>query len=169
MKRVAILGSGASAISAGLVLSENKELNLEIDVIDFGLLPETPTSASLNSTRLKSSAADHLFQLPSIFEINQTAGVPSGTAAFGGWAEVWGATIFPYSDEDLKLFGIDAPSFRASYSKIAKFISPSFDENPVDRRVSHFMLDILNRNLPEGLSFALSRLAISRLCRKLDP
>jgi hypothetical protein len=163
MKRVAILGSGASAISAALYIFESKELNIEVDVIDFGLRSQNPISPSLNSSRLKSSAADHLFHLPDIFGMKQDAITPSGTAAFGGWAEVWGATIFPYSDEMLKIFEMDSSAFWASYSKIVRFISPSFREDDPNRKISHFISDILRKKLPKGLSFALSQLAISGL------
>ena len=161
MKKIAILGSGASAISAALFFFENKHLNLEIDVIDFGLRPTPSNSQSPTVSRLKSSSGDYLFQLPNVFGFAQTGSTPSGTAAFGGWAEAWGATILAYSDEELKNLGINLSDFRKSFSKIADFISPSFNQNDLNRRISPFLLSLLKRKDQD--QFSLSRLALSRL------
>jgi ferredoxin len=120
MTRIAILGSGASAVVAAEFMLKQSE-DLQVTIIDFaGMNHEISNSLSLGSA-IKPSASAHLFEIPEIFNMNSATGTVRGTAAYGGWAEAWGATIVPFSDEEIHLNGMSQDEYRINAKKIRSF------------------------------------------------
>jgi ferredoxin len=120
MTRIAILGSGASAVvAADFILKQSADY--QVTVIDFaGINHEISSSPGLGST-IKPSASAHLFEIPEIANVHSPTGTVRGSAAHGGWAESWGATIVPFSDEEILLNGMSQDEYRKNSKKIRTF------------------------------------------------
>lgn len=117
MKRIAILGSGASAVVAASYILERSDV-FEVTIIDFGETSHQPTSFPAVGSSIKSSVSAHLFEIPKIFNMGSPTGTVRGTAAHGGWAESWGGTIVPFSDEDIFLNGMSQDEYRLGAQNI---------------------------------------------------
>ena len=105
MKRIAILGSGASAVVAASLILEHSEM-YDVTIIDFGQTGVELSNFPTVGSSIKSSVGAHLFEIPQIFSLNSPTGTVRGSAAYGGWAESWGGTIVPFSDEEIYLNGV---------------------------------------------------------------
>jgi hypothetical protein len=106
MLKVAVIGSSFSAYSCVLtlnsILGSGNSLQIAIDVIDYGLSEEQqpestnftpPGPAGKNTSKTFSS-----FYIPPDFQVTSSIeGGIAGSAAFGGWSNVWGATVSQYT------------------------------------------------------------------------
>ena len=98
LKKIAILGTGASSFSSALSFFDSKIHNFQIDVIDFGDNPND--NKDLNSTPVETLKSNH--KNASVLKVDPLLGLksevknlPVGTSSFGGWAEMWGARFHP--------------------------------------------------------------------------
>ena len=121
LKKIAILGTGASSFSSALSFFESKIHNFQIDVIDFGDNPNE--IKDLNSTPVKTLKSNH--KNASVLKVDPLLGLksevknlPVGTSSFGGWAEMWGATISPFKEEDIRNWPIDIDSLLPHQARI---------------------------------------------------
>ena len=120
MTRIAILGSGASAVVAADFILKQSD-SYQVTIIDFaGMNHEISSSLEVGSS-IKPSASAHLFEIPEIFNVHSPTGTIRGTSAHGGWAESWGATIVPFSDEEILLNGMSPDEYKIGARRIRSF------------------------------------------------
>jgi ferredoxin len=103
--RIAILGSGPNAFAAYKALEKT---NHTVTILDFGL------SEMIKESSLAGLAGKHhrnsfmSMQLPEVFKSRSNLhGGVMGSSAFGGWSNVWGATIFPLTESELEFWNLD--------------------------------------------------------------
>lgn len=108
--KIAILGSGSSSVASALVIEEfiiqNKLSNIEIDIIDYGLTRKINLDKLRYRMNKNSTKVTHAFDIPTQFKISsKLENGLAGSAAYGGWSNVWGATAIPYSEWGLSHWG----------------------------------------------------------------
>lgn len=144
MKNIAILGSGSSALAAATKLIEHPE-DFSITLIDFAASHSDKPAQVASGSAIKTSAKEYLFSLPSVFETFSESDVVLGSSAFGGWAEAWGGTIVPLSEEEIIENGMTVEEYSSNEYAVRLLIkgkNPDFRNNK-DRIVS----DIFRRKL----------------------
>jgi hypothetical protein len=117
MKRIAILGSGATALAAAERIAEDSD-KWEVTVIDFAADVHQSSKFPSVGSSIKSSAGKHLFALPELFKTHSPSGTVVGSAAHGGWAEAWGGTMVPFSREESAENGLTPDEFAAGEKKV---------------------------------------------------
>jgi len=178
--RIAVLGSGSSALACCLSLVE--EINriahykVLIDVIDYSTKKHETSSdvrpRDQGSARKLSSWNDASFKLPEKFKtISHLEGSIGGSAAFGGWSNVWGGTLQRYTRWGLNHWGTAGAEMMRGFEFVSKIL-PSLgsteetvsDKDKVSRRLPNFLRP--SRSVSRtGRSFSLipSNLAIAKL------
>jgi hypothetical protein len=117
MKNIAILGSGSSALAAAMKLIEHQN-DFKITLIDFAASESAQTVSVASGSAIKTSAKKYLFSLPSVFATFSETDVVLGSSAFGGWAEAWGGTIVPLSEEEMNENGLTIDEFSSNEKAI---------------------------------------------------
>lgn len=110
--RLAILGSGPTAAAAALAMVDELDADAgwSLDVLDYGLTRdrvEPVDAAAMHGPARKSMPErEYAFVVPPSFRMaSGLEGAVAGSAAFGGWSNVWGATLLPYTDWGLRPWG----------------------------------------------------------------
>lgn len=129
--KVAILGSGSSALGAALgilrlIESKSLEEPLNVHVIDYGEDANSFKALSgkepKNPTH-KSAGGSAVFAIPELFATESILyGGFAGSASFGGLANSWGATVQEYSEEYLKLFSPNGRSIREFFDYLETYV-----------------------------------------------
>lgn len=121
MKKIGILGSGATAFAAASRLLEYSE-NLEVTVIDFGGEFDVERTPSAVGSTIKASASNELFDIPDFFKVFSPSETVLGSAAHGGWAEAWGATIVPLSENEIIQNGLTFEEYKNGETLVRRFL-----------------------------------------------
>jgi hypothetical protein len=121
MKRIAILGSGATALAAAMRIAQDFE-KWEVTIIDFAADVHQLSNFSTVGSSIKSSASRHLFELPEFFKSYSPSKTVLGSAAHGGWAEAWGGTMVPFSDKEQAENGLTPDEYAAGEEKIRSIL-----------------------------------------------
>lgn len=103
-KRIAILGTGAASYAAALSFFNSAETDYQIEVIDFGTTQgEEKVGASFpKSTFKKGHINDSVLSVDPFFHFYTNKDLlPMGSSSFGGWTQMWGATIKPLTEKEL--------------------------------------------------------------------
>ena len=163
MIKIGILGSGASAIAAAAELAEFPRNEIEITILDFGRTNSNLDSYRTSDFSYKESANSSHFQVPSIFSI-KTNNKIVGSAGFGGWAEIWGATIVPYSSFEIENNFLNLNDFKEHENKVLRLLKGNGPNmhNDSSRYVTNYARNIAN-NKSKKYHFEISNLAISTL------
>ena len=174
LKKIAILGTGASSFSSALSFFDSKIHNFQIDVIDFGDNPND--NKDLNSTPVETLKSNH--KNASVLKVDPLLGLksevknlPVGTSSFGGWAEMWGATISPFKEEDIRNWPIDIDSLLPHQARIkseltfAKTSDWAMEEKNAKSRIKSGLQDFVNSieisKNPSNFEYTNSVLAIN--------
>jgi hypothetical protein len=97
--KVAILGTGANAYAAYRALDES---NHEVTVFDYGFSDLAGTYKLPGAAGKDHEYAFNSFFLPEVFKTSSNLeNKVAGSAAYGGWSNVWGATIFSLTQEEM--------------------------------------------------------------------
>jgi ferredoxin len=162
--RIAILGSGPNAFAAYKAL---EKLNYSVTIIDFALAGMAEDSSLAGLAGKRHNFSSWSMFIPDVFHSRSNLqGNVMGSAAFGGWSNVWGATIFPLTELESSFWNIDSESLREQQRALANkldlfdltvdFQHASFDEG---------ILGHINANknkLTSPNHFQISNLAISK-------
>jgi ferredoxin len=125
MKRIAILGSGATALAAAARIAQDSK-KWEVTIIDFGADVHQFSNSSSAGSSIKSSVSGHLFELPKMFKSFSPSKTVLGSAAHGGWAEAWGGTMVPLSHDERVENGVTHDEFIAGEEKIRSILKGGF-------------------------------------------
>jgi len=129
--RIAILGSGATAVACALALRDEFKRNgrddYQVEILDYAMTeqPEHATGESEDRghARKNMPTREYVFDIPSSFKTNShLEGRVAGSAAAGGWSNVWGATLQPYTTWGLSHWGAAAASLKAEYRFLGAFV-----------------------------------------------
>jgi hypothetical protein len=161
--KIAILGSGATAYAGYLALSDQA---VEVTVIDFNFVDKTKVGYLPGLAAKDHKLAHQSTHIPSIFQTrsNLESGI-GGSATFGGWTNIWGATISPLTKNELGFWDHDRHVLKEHQRIIReklKFGHPDLDFNSIDYRsglLNHIDLES-NKATPE-VNIRLSDLAIT--------
>ena len=121
MKRIAVLGSGATALAAAARIAQNSE-KWEVTVIDFAADVNQTSDFSSAGSSIKSNASSQLFGLPDLFKTYSPSGTVLGSGAHGGWAEAWGGTMVPFSIDEIAENGLTPNEYFAGEEKIRSLL-----------------------------------------------
>ena len=144
--RIAVLGSGPTAMAAALALvdewSSQEDDSWSLDIVDFGLTPDRvdPAQASVmhGPARKSMPEREYAFVVPPSFRMSsELEGAVAGSAAFGGWSNVWGATLLPYTDWGLAPWGDLQAAVRAEFGFLERLV-PRLDGRS-GRRLPEFV------------------------------
>ena len=188
--RIAIIGSGPSAWASALALSKSSRTDLKVTIFEANNVKspkiETPQLKTLKVNSLyKESSINYGSEDTETRVLNESSpsikGLPNSLIP-GGWSNIWGATILPWSSNFFTNHGISMQEMQNSYSEIMTnmpyqaeidSLSSSFPlyAEPADRaRISTFsenLLDNFERHSKavneSKISLGKSRLAISPL------
>lgn len=126
-----ILGSGLSAISTVHGICDNKYDNeKKIFVIDAGLTKNSDLSFTNRihnlkapSPKFKNKANHYIYDtFKSMLKISENGFEAVGSLAKGGLSNIWGATIQPYTHEELSEFPYSYHEIKDVYKKIFKIL-----------------------------------------------
>jgi hypothetical protein len=150
--RILIVGSGPSAFAAAEMISSK---GLTFEVYDAGLIYPNSKSASPKNAKGTVRKLIFGFDFPyrefsegPIIDLGDT--MASQSFALGGFSNVWGATILPYTDDDLKSWPISFSDLQKYYDFISERIPIAADEDglkakyPLPRRY-YRNLELSNR------------------------
>jgi choline dehydrogenase-like flavoprotein len=202
-----VIGSGPAGISAAVALIDAGESVVLLDAgeslpleterrresysrdanapenSDFPEFIRSSMSANANGVSLKTAyGSDFPYRAPRGFEIRSDAETKlSASFARGGFSNVWGASILPYSEEDLADWPIGTAELAPHYRSVLGFMDlagraddlekkfPLYSDRPVElsssRQIEAFLTDLRGhrRKLERaGISYGRSRLAIRR-------
>ena len=126
-----VLGSGLSAVSTiHAIIGKNIIDPKKIYVVDVGLVKDTNSLAfkpgaqkSMPSPKFKIKNNEFVYKY-----FNSTLGIVEknffniGSFAKGGLSNIWGATIQPYNEEELKKFPYTLNEVKNFYTKVLKYL-----------------------------------------------
>jgi ferredoxin len=121
-KRIAILGTGAASYAAALAFFNSAEIDYQIEVIDFGTSKgEDKVRASIPKSAFKKGHInDSVLSVDPFFHFFTNKDLlPMGSSSFGGWTQMWGATIKPLTEKELLNWPISLDSL-SEHHKIIK-------------------------------------------------
>ena len=161
---IAILGSGPNAFAAYKAL---EDLNNSVTVLDFALTGMTENSSLAGFAGKHHNFSSTSMAIPEEFHSKSNLqGNMMGSAALGGWSNVWCATIFPLTDLESSFWNVDRKSVLEHQRILANKID-LFDLTVDDRHAKHDegILRHVNARKDKLAStdcFQISNLAISR-------
>ncbi len=129
--RLAVLGSGPTATAAALALVDELDAQgasgWSLDILDYGLTPDRirpeDTVAMHGPARKSMPGREYAFVVPPDFGMaSGLEGRVAGSAAFGGWSNVWGGTLLPYTDWGLHPWGDLQDGVRAEFAFLTRFV-----------------------------------------------
>ena len=161
--KIAILGSGATGYAGYLALSDQ---DVEVTVIDFNFVDKTKVGILPGMAAKNHKLAHQSTHIPSVFRVRSSLeNEISGSATFGGWSNIWGATISPLTKNELNFWESDNQVLK-EYQRIIreklKFGNPDIDFNSIDNRsglLSHIKLE--SNKAVHDVNIRLSDLAIA--------
>ena len=168
--RIAILGSGATGVSVARALLDENQLDISIDVIDFDYKPNNSKVVNKNKSFSEKDrhVKGYVLYVPEIFKTeSHLEGGTSGSASFGGWAELWGASILRLSETELKNWPISSEELMPHWINTEKHIKFGkaklhSSEEMLNRKVPVFIEEIANKSKDSlGVTLQISNLAIS--------
>lgn len=121
MLSIAVLGTGSSSLAflIKLLSDKNNFRNepLRIDVIDFGSRKLTDPTYRAPGVAGKPLAQkpDALYVPPLFHTVSKLDGGIAGSSSFGGWSNIWGATLEKYPDSHTSLWGDEKDTLHDSY------------------------------------------------------
>ena len=153
--RIAVLGTGSSSIAFVVRLLEDSNSSpaesVSIDVVDFGSLKQTDHRYRAPGVAGKPMAQrpDALYVPPIFNTVSHLDGEVAGSSSFGGWSNIWGATIEKYPDSHLRLWEDERADLNDSYNFLEKrFVH--FDKNETeDSDINKIIVRILPHYLAE--------------------
>jgi ferredoxin len=173
-KRIAILGTGAASYAAALAFFNSAEIDYQIEVMDFGtnhddgevgvLIPKSAfKKGHMNELVLSVDPFFHFYSNKDL--------LPMGSSSFGGWTQMWGATIKPLNEKELSTWPISLDSLSEHQriikdeitfqgSKVENFLTNS---NPrVFSNVNRLVKEFVSINQNTKIEFLNSTLAINK-------
>jgi ferredoxin len=166
-KRIAVLGSGLSAVGVASAFIDSAD-SFDVEIIDFGIRDSKNVDSELSINKRKSSAKEYLFSIPEIFSMTSVDGALLGSAAYGGWAQAWGATICPYTNDELKLLNIPASEFQESMNEILNLLRLPLGPTSELRFTTPFIRSLCDLPSVEGYKVIPSWLAISEFSNDIS-
>ena len=121
MLKIAIIGSGATAVAVHLAISDSFGLAREITLF-------TPLSAITEDSKSNSDDpftkmnSKYLKVLESSFTHSDLVNAMSGSSNFGGWTKFWGATLLPWHPNIFKEQNLEISDFNEAYTQLSKII-----------------------------------------------
>jgi ferredoxin len=161
---IAVLGSGPNAFATYKAL---EKLNYSVTVLDFGLAGMTGNSSLAGLAGKRHILSSTSMAIPEEFHSRSNLeGNVMGSAALGGWSNVWGATIFPLTELESSFWNIDRESILEHQRVLANKLD--LFNLTVDDRYARYDEGILRHvnacknKLTSPDRFQISNLAISR-------
>ena len=121
MLSIAVLGTGSSSLAFLVKLLNDKDdlrnETVRIDVIDFGSrrLTDSTYRAPGMAGKPLVQKPDALYIPPLFHTVSKLSGEIAGSSSFGGWSNIWGATVEKYPDSHTSLWGDEKDSLYDSY------------------------------------------------------
>ena len=158
-----IVGTGPSAVSAAMALQRLGQPFLVIDA-GFDLEPEResrieeiarqgaeawtvedrrtlfppPKTSTKGVEKRLAFGSDFPYRVPQTLEIVSEDCVVDTSHGFGGFGNVWGAAILPYSDNDLVGWPITAADLAASIRRVLQFVPISSEPDDLEQVFPRF-------------------------------
>ncbi len=173
-KRIAILGTGAASYAAALAFHNSAEFNYQIEVMDFGTNHgDGGVDSSIPKSAFKKGHMNELvLSVDPLFHFYSNKDLlPIGSSSFGGWTQMWGATIKPLNEKELATWPISLDSLSEHQriikdeitfkgSKVENFLTNS---NPrIFSNINRLVEEFLSINQNTKIEFLNSTLAINK-------
>jgi len=139
-----ILGSGLTAISTIHGIHDSKYKNTKkIFVIDAGLTKDSKLDFTKRnhvlkapSPKFKIRANNYVYDsFKTMLNITENGFEAVGSLAKGGLSNIWGATIQPYQNEELRKFPYSFDEIKVIYTKIFKILTGSKNKNFINKDI----------------------------------
>jgi choline dehydrogenase-like flavoprotein len=159
-----IIGTGPSAIAAAMAF---RRLGKKFEVIDVGLdlepvrraqadylaardpatwsaearntLFPAPKASSAGVEKRFAFGSDFPYRRPEPLVLNTENCIIDVSHGFGGFGSVWGATVLPFTDNDLVNWPLRASDLAPSYQHVASYVPISSAEDDLEQHFPRFL------------------------------